>query len=339
MGSFAFTCAVSNLPIECGDEVRWILLVKNQYFDGSIHTTRSEWIPKAPPIRAVYDDYGSIEAHDENSLIGQAIMKLVPPTLVGQGAADGSRRPKTFEELLSLVRPNDRSGAEVFEPNRAQYNIDAFESEYRTQYGDAFAEGLRQLRQACSGVFEEPKRLPLRQALIREDVWQALLSAYSSRKERAKEYADARKLFDYHVRLNEQARSGDLRCLQALLDLGTLGTVLEPQLQAREISESFANRTIVRHDYYGFSPGAPKLSEHWRAMARMQAMQPRSSRQVDRAVRDTVELLMVEQAMGYLRCAWHPGQSVGTQFGEWKMHAKFHRRLAEISLRQARRLQ
>lgn len=31
MGSFASTCCISGLPIEAGDDVRWLLLMQNPY--------------------------------------------------------------------------------------------------------------------------------------------------------------------------------------------------------------------------------------------------------------------------------------------------------------------
>lgn len=63
MGSFAYTCAVSGLPIEAGDEVRYLLLTKNPYHSGAENTCyiHDLWFPRTFPLKAEYNDYGSIE--------------------------------------------------------------------------------------------------------------------------------------------------------------------------------------------------------------------------------------------------------------------------------------
>ena len=63
MGSFDFTCSVSGLPIGAGDPVRFLLLTENPYHSPAEHTCYIDghWIPRAYPIKAKYNDYGSIE--------------------------------------------------------------------------------------------------------------------------------------------------------------------------------------------------------------------------------------------------------------------------------------
>jgi len=55
------TCAVSGLPIECGDEVRYLLLTKSPYSDSISCYIHDLWFPRGYPLRAVYNDYGSVE--------------------------------------------------------------------------------------------------------------------------------------------------------------------------------------------------------------------------------------------------------------------------------------
>lgn len=63
MGSFAYACCISGLPIECGDSVRYFLLNKNPYHDASDSTcyVNDLWFPRTFPLRGEYNDYGSIE--------------------------------------------------------------------------------------------------------------------------------------------------------------------------------------------------------------------------------------------------------------------------------------
>lgn len=65
MGSFASTCCVSGLPIECGDEVRFFLLTENPYEDSLVCSSHDLYVPRTYPLRAKYNDYGSVEDVEE----------------------------------------------------------------------------------------------------------------------------------------------------------------------------------------------------------------------------------------------------------------------------------
>lgn len=56
MGCFAFTCGISGLPIRAGDPVRFLLLTETA-FKGET----APWFPRTFPLRARYNDYGSVE--------------------------------------------------------------------------------------------------------------------------------------------------------------------------------------------------------------------------------------------------------------------------------------
>lgn len=64
MGSFDMTCAISGLPIPCGTEVRYLLLMQGPYKkpgDRAVYTTDA-WTPMVPPMVSTYADYGTIGA-------------------------------------------------------------------------------------------------------------------------------------------------------------------------------------------------------------------------------------------------------------------------------------
>ncbi len=62
MGSFEYKCAISGLPIGAGDKVRFLLLQsspfssRGNYADGEL-----SWYLRSLPVRAVYNDYGTVE--------------------------------------------------------------------------------------------------------------------------------------------------------------------------------------------------------------------------------------------------------------------------------------
>ena len=59
MGSYAYTCALSDLPIEAGDECRIVAMVKSRLGLNGGACSRMELA--FPPIKGVYDDYGYVE--------------------------------------------------------------------------------------------------------------------------------------------------------------------------------------------------------------------------------------------------------------------------------------
>lgn len=69
MGSFNATCIVSNLPIEAGTPVRFLALARNAYnVDGNDHAcyVTGRWQLYGVPIKAEYNDYGSVENIKDN---------------------------------------------------------------------------------------------------------------------------------------------------------------------------------------------------------------------------------------------------------------------------------
>lgn len=112
MGSFDYTCAVSGLPIHSGDEVRFLLLSGNPYGEnkGSRACTMHDWwFPRTFPIRAVYNEYGSVEKVEEGPArdIWLDALKI---DLVSRGWGDNSVHDvptspdMTFEELLGAIQ-------------------------------------------------------------------------------------------------------------------------------------------------------------------------------------------------------------------------------------------
>lgn len=58
MGSFNETCALSNLNIGCGDEVKLLFLTENPYDKNRGCYHYDHWFCRTPPISGTYDDYG-----------------------------------------------------------------------------------------------------------------------------------------------------------------------------------------------------------------------------------------------------------------------------------------
>lgn len=88
MGSFSVTCSVSGLGISAGTPVRCLLLTESPYGD---EDPRMTWIVRTPPLRAAYDDYGSIEdVHPDDEFIAALWLRGLREDVVERGLGDNS---------------------------------------------------------------------------------------------------------------------------------------------------------------------------------------------------------------------------------------------------------
>lgn len=120
MGHYSMTCSISGLPISGGTPVRCLLLTASPY-DGD---AREAWIVRTPPLRAVYNDYGSIEnVHQDDKFIADLWLRGLKEDLIEKGLGDNSchdvatAKDMTFEELLNALqeqRVEVRQDAEHF---------------------------------------------------------------------------------------------------------------------------------------------------------------------------------------------------------------------------------
>jgi hypothetical protein len=139
MGSFDYTCCISNLPIKSGDEIRYILLTQNPYTKPNQNTCYStdRWFNRTFPIRAVYNDYGSIENIKDDFLV-KAIVECFNRDLIE--TVSNSKYDEPVKKNMSFGKMLD--------------------SIFR---GNVFV----------TDKYNE-KQLPVAQAMIREDVWKSI---------------------------------------------------------------------------------------------------------------------------------------------------------------------
>lgn len=107
MGHFSYTCSVSGLGITGGTPVRCLLLTSSPYGDDP----RTAWIVRTPPLRAVYDEYGSIgKIHKDDKFIADLWLRGLKEDLVEKGVGDNNchdlatSKDMTFEQLLEALR-------------------------------------------------------------------------------------------------------------------------------------------------------------------------------------------------------------------------------------------
>jgi hypothetical protein len=90
MGSFAFTCCVSGLPIEAGTPVRYLTLTQTNHPPEHWSCYVDDlWVVRSFPIKAVYNDYGSIE-NIEGGLLLDLFVEGLQKSVVEVGTGDNT---------------------------------------------------------------------------------------------------------------------------------------------------------------------------------------------------------------------------------------------------------
>jgi hypothetical protein len=111
MGSFNATCIISNLQIEAGTPVRYLALTGSAFHrDGNdyICYVGGRWQLRGPPIRAQYNDYGSIE-HLKKRLTNRVFFDSLARDCVEKGVGDNQchdvqvRRNMTHKQWLEAL--------------------------------------------------------------------------------------------------------------------------------------------------------------------------------------------------------------------------------------------
>lgn len=108
MGCFSMNCSISGLGIDYGTPVRCLLLTRSPYGDDD---PRKAWIIRTPPLRAKYNDYGSImEVHPDDARIAELWLRGLREDVVEKGLGDNSchdvpvSRDMTFEDMLRAIQ-------------------------------------------------------------------------------------------------------------------------------------------------------------------------------------------------------------------------------------------
>ena len=106
MGSFDGTCSVSCLPLGAGDDLRFMLLHENPYAGESFE---GAWQPRSFPIRAQYNDYGSIEGYKED-IATQVMVEAMRYDVIERGVGENQchdvpvlLKDLTTENLLEAI--------------------------------------------------------------------------------------------------------------------------------------------------------------------------------------------------------------------------------------------
>ena len=97
MGHFSQRCMLSYLAITGGTPIRVVPLVSDPWNGG--------WHVRAPPIRAVYDDYGGIEnIHKDDADVLDLWRRGLDIDVIERGNSDCARVGMTIEQYLESMK-------------------------------------------------------------------------------------------------------------------------------------------------------------------------------------------------------------------------------------------
>lgn len=167
--------------------------------------------------------------------------------------------------------------------------------------------------------------LAVRQALIREDIWQAIIARGARMGQSAPKprpfsafLADARKMWDRCLKELETEKKF-LASVAALKD--SLDEDLRKRLESFMFSEGNGARGIVGaligKEPIPFTVG---LSTHFRLMVEKAAAGQVTEAQRDAFLESVAGLCLVEMALSPVRYWWRPSHSCGPQHGEYRLH-------------------
>jgi len=388
MGSFAYTCCVSGLPIEYGDPVRFFLLTQNPYNQAAENCCypHDRWVPRTFPLRAKYNDYGSVmdlqegvqrslwfegfqidlvkRGVGENTCHDVPVRKNMSLKMLLEALWEGRVLIKDLQDLgkrktnvpekvpagipttqrisdiiqkaeLTLTDGNFSPGYKVSLQRRGVVRVryEDFDAEVQTKaldrlqdylsdyasmitVGDKPYQGDSELVIApLPGRYEYAKdrrdksrRLAVAQAMIREDVWQAII----------------KQTFESWVgnQFTVSDFLGDIKKAQV-----TIGQFFKDSpdfpshltLGGNNLSV-FATKDLV--------PFVVGLGYHFQLMTRKENV---PAEEMEDFLQTAAEFSFIHSFLSQVRFMWAPSSGAGPQFGEWGRHVEFLGCLRDIA--------
>ena len=284
MGSFSTTCAVSGLPIQAREPVRFLLLTENPHSDWALSYPHSIWLPRTWPLRALYNDYGGVE-EVEDGATRRAWMDVLKMDLVELPVGENeyhdlaTSKDMPFEKFLKALWKN-----RVF------------------------------VRRA--GHMEQ---LKVRQAFIREDVWQGLKSISLT------------EVPSYDSPIDFQIFKKAIESMRRIW--GRLTTPFSEahhtEVEIRAVMEEILS--LAPPFLPNEVPSTRTLNAHFNMLANLRRTHVMTETEATSFLDMAEEFLYINYVLGLSRYWWRPSYAIGPQFGEWHLHQEINQIFADIS--------
>lgn len=396
MGSFNFVCAVSGLSIGGGTPVRYMLLTESPYNDNIRCYIHSIYSPRTFPLKAVYNDYGSV-ACVKNGVEKKAWMDGFQLDLVEKSWGENSchdvpaKKNMSFDEMLAAVwegrisvtdgevkfdakyfkdipkkeipagvptveriemalvskkhtvHPNGdlvveeedfgqirirTNSCEPKDLEKAQETLSKNYATMLTRGCGPYSHGVELLVRPLPSVkdYHGPYKLsnaqlrkPLRvyQAMIREDVWQAICGMEIETWQRP----EIRRLDHFVV----QARTAYSLVAAGKRRLGLGASINEELAHALTFSSQGMFGDMV--------PFVSGIGTHFELIGRRFAAQGEKAKpkEIEAFVQTAGEYAFVNAFLSCLGYQWRPSYGSGPQCGDWPSQVKFTEAVAKIA--------
>ncbi len=353
MGSFAFTCAVSGFPIEAGDEVRILLLTKNPYTDGEgiVCETHGLWFPRTFPLRATYNDYGSVE-DVESGPSRDVWLEGLAIDLIERGVGENTvhdvatRKGMSFPELLNALREGrvlvcrdlgrherasatEEKGVPTFVGIEKILTLNTMPlSSGIGQEGflvDELSYGVVRVRWMGAGTMYQKceEQLSLLLPFLGEYVTSLVAGQNAGEVELHMDVKPCTKNF---YRLRSLDDKPPLLVVPAMIREDVWQALLK--MKGYD-GHTFADVMVMVETQEGFSfknsiPFTVGLGTNIELMYKKGAL-------TDEFARVIAEMAHVQNVLAMARFCWRPSTSAGPQFGEWSAHVTLYQGLLKVA--------
>lgn len=299
MGYFAATCSLSDLPIPGGTSIRVLLLTENPYGDG--------WDLRAPPIRAVYDDYGGIQCVEpSDGVITDLWLKGLEVDMVcrHKGLLAASHEKLSFDELVLALK----EGRVMVRQDVKDFWRPPVEAQLHRPSGP---------REKDSN---EDRTLRVRWAFVRSDVWDGLV-------------AEKRPCW-WSPGTMDEAVSRVVEFYEGLVEDNPVSRILRKNQGENSIPHFTALAYPGKDGLVKSTPGVIGLTEHL-ALLKLAAM---GAEDVARILDATAEMVHVHFFLHDARRVWEPVEFCrGAQDAEWRDQLRFMKVVMAVALAEKRR--
>lgn len=181
MGCWNGTCMISHLPIECGDEIKLVIIRRNRKEDGFCGSAycypNGIFVPSFLPLEGTYDDYGGIENINEDwnyNIITEYIKKNF------QSIKVNGKEIKNFsiEDVLEGLKCGELEVYRELDKKRVEMAKKVIET-YEKNGGFSSEKVEKEWRDiANTDVLAQWRKSNMSFVMIRKDVWDELCAGF-----------------------------------------------------------------------------------------------------------------------------------------------------------------
>lgn len=301
MGSWNATCAISQLPILPGEKVRFLMLTQhpNPSRNEACHSTEF-WQPRAIPIHAKYNDYGSIEKYDPNDytikMWWDQFQKDLIEIPIGENTCHDVPTSKnmSFDKFLTAL----------------------WEGRIQVTYSSIKFDRNSKM---TSGHFE----LPVYQAMIRDDVYKSILKIMATPKLIDETVEEIRDILKKAIADSQQDKIKKILILHNISQLFDEYYFHLPFLSPK--------RNLIKwnspfNTAEGCFSGNPSNTIQYLIENNIDL----DSKETLYILRELLEFGAVSSFMENFRKTWHPQCGAGSQDQNWDEYKTYHTAIIKI---------